>query len=209
MSDATEQGAFGAKFSRRRGASIDESLAEVLRHVIADAQARMNPLTTTVADIGAGAGGYVLMASKLPGVLAVGVDGTPGIEQISGGFVREVNLASVQLTNWVFWTWEDRFKQVKRTTLDVAWFIEVGEHIPKICEQIVFWNLWRSNAATLVVSWATPGQRGRGHVNCRSSEYVANRLGESGYVIDDEATANARRSAGRGWDRKLMILRRA
>ena len=50
--------------------------------------------------------------------------------------------------------------------------LEVGEHLPKRHEAAFLENCHRHNARGMVLSWATRGQGGTGHVNEQDNDYV-------------------------------------
>lgn len=71
--------------------------------------------------------------------------------------------------------------------------IEVGEHVPPQAEWMFFRNLHAHNCRGVILSWAQPGQGGRGHVNCHSSAYLQRRFDEIGYDVDANLTQYLRR----------------
>lgn len=175
---------FTAAHARRKDAKpVDEGLCRAILSAI--------PVGAGVIDLGAGLGRYVRWMRQR-GYDAVGYDAIPHVERESGGLVRHADLSTAT-------AWEPR-----RWTLCV----EVGEHVEREREAVVLDNLARSAKSGLLVSWAVPGQRGSGHVNCRTPEHVACELGARGWRLDEAATLGARKVAGRGWDRKLLVLRR-
>lgn len=176
-------GAFTSRFASRRRWRFDGNLAVAIAALLDPAD--------SVIDLGAGVGLYV-KALRTLGFDASGLDAITGIEELSGGAVCYADLAKPLVTARHSW----------------AICIEVGEHIPEEFEPIVLNNI--ANAATkgLVVSWATPGQRGRGHVNCRSPEYIIEALAQRGWELDRSATERTRELSGRTWRTKLLVLQR-
>jgi hypothetical protein len=88
--------------------------------------------------------------------------------------------------------------------------LEVGEHIPVAFEAVVFDNLVRATASTLVLSWAIPGQDGHGHVNCRPNSYVIDQLCRRGLLFDPITSRRLRLYHGTAWwfRNTIMVFRR-
>jgi len=64
---------------------------------------------------------------------------------------------------------------------DLVICLEVGEHIPKKHEQKFLDNVARFSSDKLVLSWAIPGQGGRGHFNEQTNEYVIGEMKKRGF----------------------------
>ena len=145
----------------------------------------------TVSDFGAGIGLYAdFLSGRCPAVYAY--DGTPGISDITGGLVQEVNLA----------------EPCELTITQAAYSIEVGEHIPaEYCGAFVD-NLCRHFTELLVVSWAKRGQRGRGHVNCLDPNEVRELFEARGLLVSDALTAGVRSLAPDAFSSKLWVFRK-
>ena len=87
---------------------------------------------------------------------------------------------------------------------------QVGEHLPKVHEAAFVENLHRHNARGLVLSWATVGQGGTGHVNEQDNDYVKALVCAKGYVNDLDAEAALRAAARFSYFRRtVMVFRRA
>jgi len=104
---------------------------------------------TSVLDLGCGPGKYVAYI-KTKGIPVEGYDGAffEGVSQ--------VNLA----------------EPLSLPKHDLVLSLEVGEHIPKEFEATYISNLVATTGRVLVISWATVGQGGLGHVNEQPNEYV-------------------------------------
>jgi tryptophanyl-tRNA synthetase len=89
---------------------------------------------------------------------------------------------------------------------DVGICIEVGEHISQEREHQFAQNL-TCNAGLLFVSWALPGQRGRGHINCKTEKQVIDLIGRHGGRYHQPLTKQARQIAGEPWSKKLLVFR--
>lgn len=188
-------GAFDRAFAERKTWKINEPLLDAICATI--------PKGSSVIDLGAGIGRYV-EALRHHGYQAEGVDGIEGIEHLSGGKVLEIDLTTRPQPKLI-------------PTCDWALCIEVGEHIPAQQSWNFVLNLVQSAEHGLIVSWGAIGldgkpQRGRDHVHCQIPEWVACQIGRAGedvmhpWRIDTEATLQARRIAGKGWDKKMLVF---
>lgn len=189
----SESGAFSADFAAKRSKrhKIDQNLLLAFREII--------PSRASVLDLGAGAAGpYVEALCARGDRYCRGIDGSPNSEQLSGGLVKTGDLTDTGIIQKV---WPGR-------TFKWAISIEVGEHIPQ--EWLGYFLHVLTHAATdgLIVSWARPGQRGKGHVSCRSPEWVANQLARMEWQLHDPCTIRAREIAGGGWSKKLLVFRK-
>ncbi len=180
-------GSFSHQFAARKTWKLNDGLVRVLDHLTKPAD--------TVLDVGAGVGRYV-HALRERGVEAYGVDGIPGIAELSDGLVSELNLTDEHA--------RERMQFVPM--FDLTLCIEVGEHIPPELLDRFLTSVCNIHTRRFLVSWAIPNQRGRDHVSCRSPEWVANRFGCWGWALDDDVTAEIREIAGKGWDHKLLLF---
>lgn len=188
-------GSFSREFAERKRWKLDQGLFNALLGIL--------PQKTLVLEMGAGIGRYVTELRKA-GYEAHGIDGIEGIEQLSKGIVQQVDL-----------TEKGASRQVLLSIGRPAWglCIEVGEHIPKERLSQFLDNICYIPANGLIISWGTPGQRGHDHVSCRLPEWVTIEVvkrgwKELGWKLDHDATVEARRIAGKGWNRKLLVFRR-
>lgn len=136
---------------------------------------------TTVVDIGAGSGAYV-RALRDEGHTVWGLDGTPGIEEITNGDVLE----------------QDLVKDCSAHFNSAKWglFIEVGEHIPKEFEQTLIDNVCSIPTDGLVVSWNPSRRCGICHINPRTNTYISCEFGRRGWRVDEGITQKIRRKKG-------------
>ena len=124
-------------------------------------------------DLGAGVGnlGHNLRGA-LPQLDYRGFDGAGNVHNFTRGYVSFRDLtapAAIPPADWVLST-------------------EVGEHIPHAAEAQFVANLHAANCRGLVLSWAVPGQGGRGHINVHTNAYLIRLLSEMGYVLNEPAT---------------------
>jgi len=179
-----EHGAFEAEFARKKRWKLDPRLWDAITAILPSPPLR-------VVDLGAGAGRYVRALADL-GYEARGVDGIPGVEQISDGWVFQGDLSQPLV-----------FPKPAQWALS----FEVGEHIPAELADHYLDNVAHAATDGILTSWACPGQRGRNHINCQPDNWVAQRYAQRGWQVDEPATVTARSFARRGWDKKLLVLR--
>ncbi len=136
---------------------------------------------TTLYDLGGNVGLYSKRFRE-HGLDVSCFDGSEGVEEVTGGQVRYLDLAEpfddIGPAEWVM-------------------SLEVGEHLPKEFQDQFMRNLVLHSTSGIILSWAKPGQGGRGHFNelskCQVVESMtaAQRAVDPSYhvVFDHEATA--------------------
>jgi len=153
------------------------------------------PKSESIIDLGAGCGHFVKRL-RVEGYRCGGVDGTPGITDLSGGTVHETDLTGKIIPEEWSWDW--------------GLFSDVGEHVPREHEQQLIDNICRIPRKGLIISWGFPHERGYHHVNCRTQVYVACEFAKRGWWPDDELTTLARDASG-FWPKhhiRLFVARR-
>lgn len=71
--------------------------------------------------------------------------------------------------------------------------LEVGEHIPSELAEGYLNNV-AGQGGDVIMSWATPGQLGIGHINCQSNEWVISEMKKRGYLLDSILTDQLRKA---------------
>jgi cyclopropane fatty-acyl-phospholipid synthase-like methyltransferase len=145
----------------------------------------------TVADIGCGRGDYVRFL-RHHGIKCDGFDGNPLTPQFepSCKVVDFSNVVDIGQYDW-------------------AMSLEVGEHIPPEFEKNFITNLHNANKIGVILSWAIPGQAGKGHFNNQPNEYVKNIFAKLGYINDLGTEQMLRRSSRLWWfPDTLMVFRK-
>lgn len=129
-----------------------------------------------VVDLGCGPGTYV-GALRRAGICAIGLDGNPATAEIPNCAVKDLTtpMNGEPETDWTL-------------------CMEVGEHIPREKEGALLDRIAACRVGA-VVTWAQPGQIGRGHINCRSRDEVIELLGSRQLTVDSAATEQLKESA--------------
>lgn len=110
----------------------------------------------SVVDFGCGYGKYV-RNFKSNGIDCDGFDGNPYTEKLTNGECKVLDLTL-------------RINLPRKYGYVLS--LEVAEHIPEKYEGMFISNLHNHNTLGVILSWGVPNQRGWGHVNCKSNEYV-------------------------------------
>lgn len=187
-------GEFDGRLARRRaGKAAEENLVAALGLTIGDR-------LCSVLDFGAGTGRYTRALLSRGFSRVIGVDGAEGVEQLSGGVVRRRNLVDPLFPIMAPQPWGWPY--------DWSFCLEVAEHIPAAHLLTFYHNLCSSARSGLVISVATPGQGGRGHVTCMAPCCVESLLLAHGWAVNRGKTEMARWLAGGGWTRKLLVAAR-
>ena len=141
-------------------------------------------------DFGCGPGRYV-EAMNSEGIKAKGFDGSPWLQGTPDCYVADLS------------------QPFFPGDYDWALSLEVGEHIPSEFQETFLDNVAEAAAFGVILSWAVPGQGGRGHVNCQTNEWVKAKMLLRGFVHDDEAQKLLRGKASESYYRNtLMVFRR-
>ena len=158
------------------------SLAEARRHHrhspgLAAALTSVLPCSAPVLDLGCGTGRY-LQTLQDAGFRCQGVEGTPGIEAVA----RFSNIVEHDLSQPLTLNWP-------RSSILC---LEVAEHLHPCHEDQLLQTIDQFCVEWLILSWAIPGQPGHGHHNCRTNDYVRNRLAHFGFQEQPAVTARLR-----------------
>ena len=147
----------------------------------------------SVVDVGCGLGEYVKRFQEAD-IPSLGYDGNPATSYLTGARCCTVDFA----------------QQLPRTV--IAWkcrwvlSLEVGEHIPADYESTFLDNVVQLAMDGIVLSWAVPGHTGRGHVNCRSNDYIRHQMALRGWVSDFEIERELRAAARRSWFKETIMV---
>ena len=134
-----------------------------------------NEKNKRIHDFGCGTGQYMRELAQLGFTDLVGYEGSRPLESVFEPIVE------LDLTQ--------RF--------EVGWpgnvlCLEVMEHIPAEHQAMVLDNIARACDGSLVMSWATPGQTGHGHVNERTMKEAVELVVDNGFIFRQWATELAR-----------------
>jgi len=92
------------------------------------------------------------------------------------------------------------------TPVDWVMCLEVGEHIPKERENALIYNCVSNSLKGVIVSWAIPNQKGRGHVNCRPNSYVEEKFTLFNYKRDGSQEYKLRKAAELPWFKNTVMV---
>lgn len=92
---------------------------------------------------------------------------------------------------------------------DLTICLEVGEHLPKIYENIFIDNITNISNNILILSWAVKNQGGKGHVNCQENDYVINKMENKGFKFLPDITKELRdASTFRFFKNTIMVFKK-
>jgi hypothetical protein len=134
-----------------------------------------------VVDLGAGVGQYGHLFQDFGGEIDYSpFDGALNVEEFTAGRVSWVDLSTP-------------FTLSKQA--DWVMSIEVGEHLPAEFETTFLSNVARNARCGAALTWGVPDQGGHSHVNCRTNEYIKERMSELGFDSDEAIQAQGRAAA--------------
>ena len=170
----------------RRRHSFDGSLASRIVSMY-------RPFMT--ADVGCGNGRYCKFFKDHGWPNVHGYEGTQDIKKL--GVYDDIMVVDLTKRRWV------------EITYDFVLCIEVGEHIPTKFEQVFIDNLCEYVHKDLILSWATPGYKGRGHFNEQTNEYVISEFEKRGLIYMLNHSEVLKKATSLKWFKDtLMIFRR-
>lgn len=143
----------------------------------------------SVVDMGCGSG-WMVNQLRNQGIEADGYDGNPNTAEMSGSSCATADLSQEQFLG--VWEW--------------VISLEVGEHIETENEKVFLDNLDRACKTGMVLSWAIPGQGGRGHVNERSNLYIIRDMKRRGFVFWAGTTERLRQAASQPWFKHSLMV---
>lgn len=132
------------------------------------------PKDIPVIDLGCGHNFYVSVL-KYAGYEAIGIDMT----DLGSKHFLQKDLTKFPLFNTKDWK------------LSNVISLEVGEHIPYDLHGGYIDNLC-SFGEDIIMSWATKGQPGVGHINCQNNDWVISQMLKRGYQLNSQKTKELR-----------------
>lgn len=149
-----------------------------------------------VAELGASSGLYGSYWQNA-GINVTSFDGTAGIETVTKGRVRYLDLASD--ISWL----------LLKHKYDFVTCIEVLEHIPRNNEADILLNIAELSRLGAIITWAAPGQRGNHHVNERPKHEVVSLMKEVGLIFCPSLTEEVKMGIRtRHLRANLLVLRK-
>lgn len=151
-----------------------------------------------VIDMGCGLGEYV-RAIRTKGVECDGFDGHTETSKLTDGLCYTADFADLALPD-----------EISKVGYDWCICLEVFEHVPVDLEEQLVKCMLAGAGKGLVVSVATPGQGGLGHVNERPHEYVMGLLESKGFVLDVRTQMRIRKYCVLPWfQMNTLVFRRS
>lgn len=172
------------------GHFFDKSLARELLSLLSLLKVR------DVADFGCGPGWYTYLLYK-QGYKVNGYDGNPHVKEMS----------SLLFNDGFYCQYADFTLPISvKEPFELILCLEVGEHIPQIYEDVFIQNLVNNSKKYILLSWAIPNQKGWGHVNCHTNEYVIERMRKYGYHYNLSTSAILRKAASLFWFKDTIMF---
>lgn len=140
-----------------------------------------------VHDLGCGNGEYVRRMRQV-GIDVLGFDGNP--------FTFPGVIPNIDLT----------VPFVADCAADYVISLEVGEHIPPAAASTYIDNVCHNAKFGIVLSWAVPGQGGRGHVNERSNDWVIGEMMRRGWIYDFPSASHLRSISTLPWFKNTLMV---
>ena len=148
---------------------------------------------SNVYDFGCGHGLYTknFIANNIS---CEGYDGNPNTNQLTDGLCGVLDLS----------------KEFLLPKKEYVITLEVGEHIPKIYEDVFINNIDKHNIKGVILSWAVVGQGGDGHINCQNNDYIKEKFKNLGYKNDIEEEMYLRQNSSFSWFKNtIMVFKRS
>lgn len=145
------------------------------------------------ADLGCGDGWYCKRLRELGWPQVHGYEGCEAMQK--QGVYDDIFVMDLTKRRWV------------EIPYGLVLCLEVGEHIPKEHEQTFLDNVaeFGKSAFAVLLSWAVPGQGGRGHFNERPNDYIESNMRSRGFIVDSWATQHLRRTASLKWFKNTLV----
>lgn len=153
-------------------------------------------ISKPVIDFGCGQGYYIHELDSV-GFRCLGVEGF----ELNNFLHRDIKV--MDLCKPILWSGKFFGAQVLS--------FETGEHIDRKYEQIFLDTLANNCSSKLIMSWATEGQPGIGHVNCRNHDYIIKEVQRRGFKLLIQDTADIRKHVDLNCDwliRNLLVFQR-
>jgi len=151
------------------------------------------PKDTPVVDFGCGNGYYMAYLDD-NGFEVCAIDGNDKIEMLCSSFIKA-----------------DLTKHFRFAHFSSVVSLEVGEHIDKQFQENFMKTLCDNCDKHLILSWASIGQPGIGHINCRDQKEVITDVESRGFKLNEAATNEARVNVDPNCDwleRNLLVFER-
>jgi hypothetical protein len=143
---------------------------------IMDEIKRIMPAGSPIADLGCGLG-YTCRSLSESGFDVIGYEGTQDLNDLA--VFAPILVQDLAVRFWM---------PIQKNII----CLEVGEHIPRQFEEIVFDNITNNAKWRVILSWAIPDQGGTGHYNERPNYHIIAQMQRRGFMINSELTDQLR-----------------
>jgi 2-polyprenyl-3-methyl-5-hydroxy-6-metoxy-1,4-benzoquinol methylase len=179
---------------KKNGAwSKDEAKFHQVSPKLAEWLSNYLPKEDVVIDFGCG-NGYYMGYLETEEFDTIGIDGNSELDILCTYFIKHDLSEPIDLKE-------------KGTVIS----FETMEHIPKEFEHIAVDNLINHCKSILIMSWASVGQPGIGHINCQNKDYVVALFEGKGFELLEDDTAEIRKNVDENcswFERNLLILKK-
>ena len=168
---------------------LDKPLAEQMyQHMLATSLGAVN---VSVFDLGAGSGQYGRwLVNRSTGIDYRACDGALNVEAFTKDYVQ----------------WCDLTRPIHAAPSDWVISLEVGEHLPEQLAAEYLANIDRLNTRGVFLSWAIPGQAGKGHINWQPNGWVIAQMASIGYTLNATAMQLGRAVAEYEWFKNTFMV---
>lgn len=173
------------------GHEYDNGLAEALMEFCSEYA------ISSAKDFGCGPGWYVADLNQM-GVNCIGYDANPNLLIQSSSIPYAKGKCIV--TDLSIPMKDDHAEPV-----DLVISIEVGEHIPSVSENMFIDNVCGASKKFVIMSWAQENQKGDGHVNCKSQDYIIQEFVKRNFKYSEAISLNIRKKCEKWWLRNNVM----
>jgi len=163
---------FGPPNQHKNRTNLDNSILKYLTKILT---------IKSLIDVGCGPGWQVTEAHKL-GIEAIGIDGDSTLKMYDDKhfFLHDYTTGSFPVKDY-----------------DLGWSVEFLEHVYEKYIPNIFSTL--RSCKVVCCSHAVPGQKGRHHVNCQTTEYWVDVFHHYGFTYDAIISSEIKKLADSRW----------
>jgi len=181
----------------RQSHFFDEALAQAICDLFDKAAYQY-----AIADLGCGRGSYCHYLESYGLGRCSGYEGTPiqqtALAEHSPIYELDLSLPLIKVGG----------DEKLLLDYEIVLCLEVGEHVPEDREEVFLNNVCAFVRPTgwLILSWAIPGQGGRGHVNERDNDYIIKQVRQRGLEYDSRRSNALRKASTLPWFKNTLMV---